>query len=326
MKRREVITLFGGAVSWPLAVRAQSPARVPRVGIVDDAPIWNHFRAGLRDHGYVEGRNIVFEYRAARGTPDLLAAAAADLARLPVDLIATFGTPASLAAKQATRTIPIVAVSVGDPVRVGLVASLARPGGNVTGNTILGPDIVAKRLQLLRELVPSAARLAFLWNPDNGSNAAQVDELKRALPQLGMTLTSVEVRGVSDFDGALSAMMRERPDVFQMTNDPFHQIHVRRIIDAVTGNRLPGMYQTRENVVAGGLISYGPSLADLFRRGGGYAHRILQGSERVRKSTSADPRFGYKRAPAKPLHTSGPPRHGFENRCRPCTAPAASGG
>jgi putative ABC transport system substrate-binding protein len=164
-------------------------------------------------------------------------------------------------------------------VRVGLVASLARPGGNVTGNTILGPDIVAKRLQLLRELIPSASRLAFLWNPDNGSNVAQVDELKTVLPALPMTLISVEVRNAVDFDGAFSAMLRERPDSFQMTNDPFHQIHAGRVIDFVNRSRLPGMYQTRENVLAGGLISYGPSLADLFRRGAGYVHRILQGTK-----------------------------------------------
>jgi putative tryptophan/tyrosine transport system substrate-binding protein len=279
MRRREFIGALGGAAAWPFAARAQAPTRIPRIGIIDNAPIWDQFRSGLRDHGYVEGRNIVLEYRTAQGKPDLLAAAAAELARLPVDVIATFGTPASLAAKQATTKIPIVAISVGDPVRVGLVASLARPGGNVTGNTILGPDIVAKRLQLLRELIPSASRLAFLWNPDNGSNVAQVDELKTVLPALPMTLISVEVRNAVDFDGAFSAMLRERPDSFQMTNDPFHQIHAGRVIDFVNRSRLPGMYQTRENVLAGGLISYGPSLADLFRRGAGYVHRILQGTK-----------------------------------------------
>jgi putative tryptophan/tyrosine transport system substrate-binding protein len=279
MRRRDFVTLLGGAAAWPLAARAQQPKRIPRIGIIDNAPIWDHFRSGLGDHGYLEGRNVALEYRTAQGKPDLLAAAAAELVHLPVDVIATFGTPASQAAKQATATIPIVTISVGDPVRVGLVTSLARPGGNITGNTILGPDIVAKRLQLLRELIPSVSRQAFLWNPDNGSNAAQVAEIKIALPRLGMTLISVEVRSVAEFDGAFSAMMRDRPDAFQMTNDPFHQIHVGMIIDFVTRNRLPGMYQTRENVLAGGLISYGPSLADLFRRGAGYVHRILQGTK-----------------------------------------------
>jgi putative ABC transport system substrate-binding protein len=279
MRRRDFIALLGGAAAWPLGARAQQPTKMPRIGIIDDAPIWDRFRQGLRDHGYVDGRNIALEYRSAQGKPDLLAAAAAELVRLPVDVIATFGTPASRAAQRATTTIPIVAISVGDPVRVGLVASLARPGGNITGNTILGPDIVAKRLQILRELIPSVSRLAFLWNPDNGSNAAQVEEIRTVLPALNMALISVEVRGVADFDSAFAAMLRARPDAFQMTNDPFHQIHVKRIIDFVGQSRLPGMYQTRENVLAGGLISYGPSLADLFRRGGGYVHRILQGTK-----------------------------------------------
>jgi putative ABC transport system substrate-binding protein len=277
IRRREFIfTLGGAAAAWPLAARAQR--RIPHIGIIDDAPIWDHFRQGLRDLGYLEGRTIALEYRTARGEPDRLAAAAADLVRLPVDVIAVFGTPATRAAKQATTTIPIVMISVGDPVRTGLVASLARPGGNITGNTILGPDIVAKRLQLLKEVFPSLSRLAFLWNPDNGSNLAQVEELRIALPMLGMTLISVGVRSADEFDGAFAAMMRQQPDCFQMTNDPFHQIHAARVIDLVAKNRLPAMYQTRENVAAGGLLSYGPSLADLFRRGAGYVHRILQGT------------------------------------------------
>jgi putative ABC transport system substrate-binding protein len=278
MRRREFITLLGGATAWPLAARAQQPAKIPRIGIIDNAPIWDHFRQGLRDHGYVEGRDVVFEYRSAQGKPELLAAAAADLSRLPVDVIATFGSPASRAAQQATKTIPIVAISVGDPVRIGLVASLARPGGNITGNTNLGPDVVTKRLQLLKELIPSVSRLAFLWNPDNGSNAVQVEETKTALPALQLTLISVEVRSVGEFDDAFSIMMRARPDALQMTNDPLHQIHVQRVIDFVGRNRLPSMYLTRENVLAGGLVSYGASFSDLFRRGAGYVHRILQGT------------------------------------------------
>jgi ABC transporter substrate binding protein len=137
--RREFSTLLSGVAVWPVTARAES-ARVARIGIIDNAPIWDHFRQGLRDHGYVEGRNVIFEYRVAEGQPERLAAAAGELARLPVDVIATFGSPASRAAQQATSTIPVVAMSVGDPVRIGLVQSLARPGGNITGNTILGPE------------------------------------------------------------------------------------------------------------------------------------------------------------------------------------------
>src|SRR5262245_14365630 len=148
-KRREFITLFGGAAAvWPMAARAQQ-ARMPRVGIIDNSSRWDPFRQGLRDHGYVEGRTIALEYRTAEGAPDRLAAAAAELAQLPVDLIATYGTPPTRAAKQATDRIPIVMIGIGDPVGAGLVTSLARPGANITGNTVLSPDLGAKRLQLL---------------------------------------------------------------------------------------------------------------------------------------------------------------------------------
>jgi putative ABC transport system substrate-binding protein len=280
VRRREFISFLGGAaIAWPIAARPQPVAKRPRVGIIDDALIWDHFRRGLHAHGYVEGRNIVLESRTGEDRPERLVAAVAELAGLPVDVIATWGTPASLAAKQVTATIPIVAIAVGDPVRVGLVASLARPGGNITGNTILASDVVAKRLQLLKELIPQVQRLGFLWNPDNDSNAAQVEELKVTLPKLGMSLVSVEVRDVSELDNALTAMMRERPEAFQMTNDPSHRNRVGRIIAFMDENRLPGMYQTREAVAAGGLISYGPNLPDLFLRGAGYVHKILQGAK-----------------------------------------------
>jgi len=185
MKRREFITLLGGAASWPLAARAQQPATVQRIGIIDDSPIWNAFRHGLRDLGYVEGQNIAFEYRYAGGLPDRLAWVAVELVRRPVDVIATFGTPPSLAAKQATTTIPIVMIGVGDPVGAGLVPSLARPGGNITGNTILGPEVAGKRLQLLKEVIPSLSRVAFLWNPDNASHPAQLAEVRGAVATLG---------------------------------------------------------------------------------------------------------------------------------------------
>src|SRR5215510_12878522 len=156
MRRREFITLLGSAaVAWPLSAPAQQPTKIPRIGIIDDSPIWNAFRHGLRDLGYLEGQNIAFDYAYGEGAPERLAEAAAALVRRPVDVIATYGTPASLAAKQATTTIPIVMISIGDPVRAGLVISLARPGGNITGNTILGPDVGAKRLQILKEAIPT---------------------------------------------------------------------------------------------------------------------------------------------------------------------------
>ena len=279
MNRREFIGLAGGAAVWPIAAPAQPAAKIPRIGIIDDGLIWDHFRRGLRAHGYVEGRNVVIETRMAESRPERLAWAAAELVGLPVDVLATWGTPASRAAKHATTTIPVVAIAIGDPVRAGLAVSLARPGGNITGNTILSSEVVAKRLQLLKELIPHVNRVGFLWNPDNDFNAAQVEELKIALPTLGMSLISVEVRNVGELDGALASMMRERPDAFQMTNDPFHQSQMGRIIGFVDQSGLPGMYQTREVVAAGGLISYGPNLPDLFLRGANYVHKIFQGAK-----------------------------------------------
>jgi putative ABC transport system substrate-binding protein len=249
------------------------------VGIIDDAPVWNYFRQFLQEVGYIEGRTIVYEYRVAEGKPEQLAVAAAELARLPVDVIATFGTPGGNAAKMATTSIPIVAISVGDPVRAGLVKSLGRPGGNVTGNTILGPDLSPKRLQLIKEVIPSVSRVAFLWNPDNASNAAILDELRAAAPTLGIKLTSVEARSQSDFNRAFETILNDRPDAILTTNDPLHQRNISTIIKFMTQNRLPGSFQTRENVVAGGLMSYGASFPELFRHGASYVQKILQGTK-----------------------------------------------
>jgi putative tryptophan/tyrosine transport system substrate-binding protein len=170
VKRREFITLLGGAtLAWPLAARAQQAvSKMPRVGIIDPrAAQWDHFRQGLRDLGYIEGRDIAIEYRSTEARPERLVAAATELARLPVDVMVMNGSPATQAAKQATTTIPIVMIGIGDPVRAGFVASLAHPGGNITGNTILGPELAPKRLQLLKLAVPTMSRVAFLWNPDN---------------------------------------------------------------------------------------------------------------------------------------------------------------
>jgi ABC-type uncharacterized transport system substrate-binding protein len=283
LKRRELIALIGAAAAaptalWPPAARAQ-PARIPRIGIIDDAPMWNSFRRALRDLGYTEGQNIAFEYRYGEGAPDRLAEAAAALVRRPVDLIATFGTPATRAAKEATASIPIVMIGIGDPVGAGLVASLAQPGGNITGNTILSPDLSPKRLQLLKEVIPSVARLAFLWNRDNASHIAILEQLRMAAPAAGLTLIPAEVHDAADFDSAFAAMMRERPDAFLMTNDPLHQLHIAKILQFLAQNRLPGLFQARENVAAGGFMSYGASLPDLFRRGALYAHKILQGAK-----------------------------------------------
>jgi ABC-type uncharacterized transport system substrate-binding protein len=280
MRRREFITLLGGAAAvWPVAAYAQQPARVPRIGIIDDAPMWHSFRQALREFGYVEGQSINYEYRYSEGVPDRLAAAVGELVRRPVDLIAAYGTPPIEAAKAATTTIPIVMIGVGDPVRVGLVASLARPGGNITGNTVLSPDLGAKRLQLLREAIPTVARVAYLTNPDNAGTLEVLAEMKLAAPAAGMALIGVELGSSSHFDAALAVMLRERTEVLLVSNDPLHQLHVGRIIDFLAKNRIAGMFQSKEHVAAGGFIAYGASLPDLFRRAAAYAHRILQGAK-----------------------------------------------
>src|SRR5262252_5386257 len=282
MERREFIALVGGGALLLTAkvrrARGQQPAKIPRIGILDDAPMWRPFQQALRDLGYVEGQNIAYEYRYSEGAPDQLATVAAELVHRPVDLIATYGTAATYAAKEATAAIPIVMVGVGDPVRSGLVASLARPGGNITGNTVLSPDLGPKRLQILREAIANVRRVAYLANPDNASTLATLAELKHAAPAAGVVLIPVEVRSVGDFDPAFAAMLRERPDALLVSNDAFHQLHIGRIIEFLAKNRLPGMFQSKENVAAGGLMAYGASLPDLFRRAAGYVHRILQGT------------------------------------------------
>src|SRR2546430_6040993 len=241
--RRKFLATLGGAAAWPLAASAQQPGKIPRIGIIDDSLHWNAFRHGLRDLGYLEGGNIAFDYAYGDGVPERLSEAAAALVGRPVDIIATYATPASFAAKQATTTIPIVMISIGDPVGVGLVPSLARPGGNITGNTILGPDVGAKRLQILKEAIPTISRVAFLWNPDNASNVLQFQEVQAAAPTLGMTVISVSVSPRIELETAFAAMMKERPNAFAMTAEPFHQTHIAWIMDFMAKNRLPAAYQ-----------------------------------------------------------------------------------
>jgi putative ABC transport system substrate-binding protein len=309
--RRHFISLLGGAaLAWPLSARAQQPGKTPRIGIIDDSPIWNAFRDGLRDLGYLQSQNIAFEYRYAGGLPERLAWVAAELVRRPVDLIATFGTPPTHAAKEATRTIPIVMIGIGDPVGAGLVSSLARPGGNITGNTILGPEVSGKRVELIKELIPSVARVAFLWNPNNTSHPAQLAELHSVVRTFGMQLIPVAARSQEELDSALAATISERADAFLMTQDPLHQISIMKILDFLSSNRLPGMFTSKEIVAAGGLISYGASVPDLFRRGALYAHKILQGAKPADLPVEQPTKFelAFNLNTAKALGLTIPPR------------------
>jgi len=263
-----------------VAARAQRPpVRMPRIGIIDDEPVWDSFRQGLRDFGYIENQNIAIEYRSAEGKVDRLDQAARELVSIPVDVIVVTGSPATHAVRQATSTIPIVAIGVGDPLRAGFAVSLARPGGNMTGLSSLSPDLIGKRLEILRECIPAVARVAFLWNPDNDSNLAFLDDLIVAVPALGLELTSAPIRNADEFEGTFAAVLQRRPSAALVTGDPLLRRHQNRIIDFVAKNRLPAMYQENEWVAAGGLLSYGPSLPDLFRRGVSYVHRILEGAK-----------------------------------------------
>jgi putative tryptophan/tyrosine transport system substrate-binding protein len=206
---------------------------------------------------YVEDQNLAYVYLRTNGEPDQLDAAASALVKIPVDVIVAFGTPRAKAAQRATKTIPIVAISISDPVAAKLVTSLARPGGNITGSTILGPDIVSKKLQILRDAIPTVSRIAYLWNPDNPATADILEDLRKAASLFHMTVASLEARSLVDFDRVFAQMSSDRPDAVLITSDPAHEAHMTAIIDFLMQNRIPALFQVRENVVAGGLMSYG---------------------------------------------------------------------
>jgi ABC-type uncharacterized transport system substrate-binding protein len=291
MRRREFITLLGSAaVTWPFAICAQQGAKVARIGLMLTPPLESpearaavdSFRQGLRERGYVEGQNIVIEYRSADGNIERFAEQAMELVRLDLDLIVASNTPAARAARKATITIPIVAPVMGDPVGDGLVASLARPGGNITGMTFLGPELSAKRLELLKQALPAMSRVATLWHPDVFSERTtheMLTTMEAGAGSLGVQLQLVEVRGVGEFDRAFLAMTREHADALIVFPSPMLFSERRRIVDLATRHRLPSMSVAREFVELGGLMAYGASINELYRRAGGYVDKILQGNK-----------------------------------------------
>jgi putative ABC transport system substrate-binding protein len=288
MNRRTFISLLGGAaaptLSWPCAARAQQPARMPRIGTLMPSPPelstnLDEFQQGLRELGYVEGHNVAIERRFADWKLDRLPELAADLVRRNVDVIVALSTPPGLAAKQATSTIPIVVGGMADPVGDGLVASLARPGGNVTGTTFIGPELIAKRLGLLKEALPGASRVAVLWHPGVYSEqtmAQMLQESEAAARTLGLQLQMLAARGPDDFDGAFAAMNRDRPDALLLFPSPMLYLEHRRIVDFANKGRLPAIYAAREFVDVGGLMSYGANLPALFRRTATYVDKIFK--------------------------------------------------
>jgi putative ABC transport system substrate-binding protein len=288
MNRRVFLgTLGGGLLAAPLAAEAQQAAKVARIGyLVSNLATSPHlteaFRQGLRDLGYVEGRNLVIEYRDAQGKFERLPTLAAELVALKVDVIVVGNVVTALAAKQATRTLPIVFTAVGDPVGSGLVTSLARPGGNVTGLSALYLELVGKCLELLKQAVPGVSQVAVLWQPGALPERTEKDLLKEAEGAgraLGVRLQFVEARGPADFDRAFSDMTRARAGALTALPSLRFFNERKRLVDLAAKNRLPAVYQVREFVDAGGLMSYGPNPADLYRRVATYVDKILKGAK-----------------------------------------------
>jgi putative tryptophan/tyrosine transport system substrate-binding protein len=277
-----------GVILAPLAAEARQAAKVARIGILalTRAAGATHtleaFLQGLRDLGYVEGRNVVIEYRDAEGKVERLPALAAELVALEVDVIVVAGSPAILPAKQATRTIPIVFTAAADPVASGLVTSLARPGGNVTGLSLLSAELVGKRLELLTQAVPGVSRVAVLWQPGGFAERTDRDALKEAgvaARALGVQLQFVEARGPADFDRAFSDMTRARAGALSVLGSAMLFVDRRRLVALAAKNRLPAVYPLRDFVDAGGLMAYGPNIADLYRRAATYVDKILEGAK-----------------------------------------------
>jgi putative ABC transport system substrate-binding protein len=288
-RRRFLLTSVAAAFAAPLATEAQQAGKVYRIGFIGNSPLntsavssrfHEAFRQGLRERGWVEGRNTVIEWRFAEGRIERLPDLAAELVRLKVDLIVTTaGGPAARAAKQATTTIPIVAVAISDPVGQGLVASLARPGGNVTGLATLYPELAVKRLGLLKETLPGVSRVAVLWNAANPGNVIILRGVQAAARTLGVTLQLREVRGPDDFETAFAKMSGERSDALMILDDPLLFHHQVSIVDFAARKRLPAMYPFRESVEAGGLIAYSVNLSELHRRAAYYVDKILKGAD-----------------------------------------------
>jgi len=287
VQRRDFLIAAGAILAAPLAAEAQQTTKVARIGylgrdIVPAPHLPEAFLQGLRDLGYVEGRSVVVEYRDAEGKSERLPALAAELVALKVDVIVAASIQPALAARQATRTLPIVFATIGDPVSSGLVASLARPGGNVTGLSSLTPELVGKSLELLKQAVPGVSRVAVLWQPGFLGERAERDSLARAevaAQALGVRPQFVEARNPADFERAFSEMSRARAGGVTVLASSMFLGERRRLVDLAAKNQLPAEYPLREFVDVGGLMSYGANVADLYRRAAAYVDRILKGAK-----------------------------------------------
>ncbi len=282
-----IVSLALGLLAAPPAIEAQPPGKVFRIGYLANVPptdpgasrLWDAFLQGLREFGYVEGQNIVIERRYSEGRYERLPALAAELVRLKVDVIVAGGTPTPHAAKRATSTIPIVMTNHPDPVEGGLVASLARPGGNVTGLSFVAPDLVGKQLQLLQEAVPRISRVGVLSNPTNPIHALYLSEAEVAARSLRVRLHILEARAPSEFAGAFSAMTKESAVALVVLSDPMFFGERTRIAELAAKSRLPMMAAQREHAEAGGLLAYGASLRENYRRAAAYVDKVLKGAK-----------------------------------------------
>jgi putative tryptophan/tyrosine transport system substrate-binding protein len=285
MKRRAFIALLGGAAAWPLAARAQQPA-MPVVGFIRDgtadanARYVAAFRKGLSEVGVVEGQNVTVEYHWLEGHPDRLPALIADLVRRQVAVMATVGNVPTLAAKAATATIPIVFGVGEDPVRLGLVASFARPGGNATGINFLNQEVASKRLRLLHEMVPNAVRVAVLLNPTNASaTETALRIVQEAAPTIGLQIQLLNATTIGEIDAAFSTIERERPDALFVSGDAFFISRAVQFATLTARSRIPATYSLRDYVAVGGLMSYGTDFTEAFRQVGVYTGKILKGAK-----------------------------------------------
>ena len=280
-----LVTLALGLLVTPLGAEAQQPERAPRIGVLfarslsSIAHRYDAFRQGLRELGYIEGKTIIIEYRSAEGKLDRVPELAAELVRLKVDVILAAGDASIRALQQATRTIPIVVGTAGDLVGPGYAASLARPGGNITGLSATSPELSAKRLEILREVLPTISRVAILWNPSNPVKVQDFNEAKAGARALKLRLQSLEVRSATDFAGAFQTATRSRPDALLVLQDLLTGEYGPRIIEFTAKSRLPTMWVSKEWVEAGGLMSYGPSEPDMWRRAATYVDKILKGAK-----------------------------------------------
>ena len=286
MDRRTFIGVVAGRLlAVPVAAEAQPAGRVYRIGFLGnstaalEANLVGPFREGLRDLGYVEGRNVLIEYRWAEGKYDRFPALIGELLALKVAVIVTAGTPATLAVKKATTSVPLVMSAVGDPVGAGIVPSLSHPGGNITGLTAISTEMDAKRLELLREVVPSVSYIALLWNAGSPLQVLAEKQVQAAAQVLRMRVLSLGVKTEEEIKSALAVMARERPDALLVLADRLLLHHRALIMDFATRHRLPGVHAYRELVEAGGLMSFGPSYADMHKRAAYFVDRILKGAK-----------------------------------------------